>query len=144
MNTHSLPNNCTSSRSVHHKAPEPVRAVAGFFVLGSLVSSLLLGLGLRPSAIAKYFEPSWPAALTRQPLNVSEPIYVEGKLCPSGGLLALYTDASSQGCLVTDRKQPVTIVAEVMAGEQYRVFRVEMATPQGPIDGWVSSNSLRN
>jgi hypothetical protein len=77
-------------------------------------------------------------------LNLSKPIFIKGALCPYQGLLASFSDANAQGCLNANTESPVAVVATATNGVLAQVFKVDIETPEGPVEGWVTSGSLRN
>jgi hypothetical protein len=126
----------------------PARALAkgfaAFAVVGLGMAAMLRGTMLPWNGLAGAPEPSVAVAVSHAPLDLTKPIFVEGELCPDEGLLSLYSDADSKGCLVADSTRPVTIVASATNGLQAQVFKVDMDTSQGMVEGWVAANFLRN
>lgn len=117
----------------------------------ALVAALVLSVaavswqaGVIPGRLTDKLGLSSEIAANSPKLDLSKPIFVNGALCPNQGLLALYSKADSQGCLVADTRSPVSVVALVTNDQQVQVLKIDADTPEGTIEGWVRADSLRN
>jgi hypothetical protein len=137
-----------SSPPRHGSALQTVRALgkalAGFVSICFVIATLLWGTGTSWSALHRDAGASSVAAADNDPLDLSKPIFIRGALCPYEGLLASFSEANAEGCLVADGNRPVMVVATATNGRQARVFKVDMDTAEGTVEAWVTSHSLRN
>ena len=132
-------------------APRPTRGfavcVAVSAVVAVAVAASLGGLDMlnRPNTtLITDQDTQSTSTVSGRSLDLLEPIYVRHELCPNQGLLAVYSEANSRGCLIADSKMPVSVIAAAINNRQVRVFEVDMETPEGTVEGWVESNDLRN
>jgi hypothetical protein len=120
------------------------KALAGFVSIGFVIATLLWGTGTSWSDLRGDSDVSGVATTPDDLLDLSKPIFIRGELCPYEGLLASFSEADAQGCLVADGTKPVMVVATATNGLQARVFKIDMNTAEGTVEGWVSARSLRN